>query len=120
MEEKRFPVFVAVGVGCALVDIGLMKLLIWVGFYYLIATTFGFAVGLVMNFLLHTHVTFKKKYSHGTLARFMIVVLINYALTLSMVFLLQILLNMPTLGKLISLPMVAANGFLLSKKWVFR
>ena len=97
-----------------------MQLLIWFGVYYLVATTLGFFVGLVANFLLHTHITFVADYSHGVLARFVSVVLINYCITLSMVYLFQMVVNLPLLGKLISLPLVAFNGFLLSKNWVYK
>jgi putative flippase GtrA len=97
-----------------------MQLLIWFGVYYLVATTLGFFVGLIANFLLHTHITFGANYSHGALARFASVVLINYCMTLLMVYLFQMMVNMPLLGKLISLPLVAINGFLLSKNWVYK
>jgi putative flippase GtrA len=120
MISKQFLIFVAVGAGCALIDIGLMQLLIKFGIYYLVATTLGFFVGLVANFLLHTHVTFGVNYSNCALFRFATVVMINYSLTLSSVYIFQIGLNMPLLGKLISLPFVAISGFLLSKNWVYK
>ena len=97
-----------------------MKLLMLMGVYYLAAATLGFAAGVVVNFFLHTHITFSKKYSHSALMRFMSVVLINYLLTMLIVSLFQMSLNMPILGKIISLPLVAINGFLLSKNWVYR
>ncbi len=120
MISRRFLKFIVVGVFCALIDIGLMRLFIWLNLHYLLAASLGFFVGLVANFLMHTHVTFGAKYSHGTLARFISVVLINYFLTMLMVYLSQVVLNMPILGKLISLPLVAGNGFILSKNWVYK
>jgi putative flippase GtrA len=118
--SKKFSIFIAVGVATALIDIGLMQLLIWFGVYYLVAITLGFFVGLIVNFLLHTHFTFSAEYSHSVLARFATVVLINYCATLLIVHLFQIMLNMPFLGKLVSLPVVAINGFFLSKNWVYK
>ncbi|WP_050010615.1 GtrA family protein [Herbaspirillum sp. B65] len=118
--SKSFLTFIIVGAITALIDIGLMQLLIWVGVYYLVAATLGFFVGLLANFSLHTRVTFGAEYSHSVLVRFVTVVFINYFTTLLIVHLFQITLNEPLLGKLISLPVVAVNGFFLSKNWVYK
>ncbi len=120
MEARRFSIFVMVGAVCALLDIGLMQGLMAIGVYYLAATTLAFAVGVVANFFLHTHVTFDKAYSHTALVRFLGVVLVNYLLTLLVVASFQAGWHMPMLGKLASLPLVAINGFLLSRYWVYR
>ncbi len=120
MILKKFYIFIVVGIACALIDIGLMQLLIWFEVYYIVAATLGFFVGLIANFLLHTNITFSTNYSHTALVRFASVVLINYCITLFMVYLFQVIVSMPLLGKLISLPFVAINGFLLSKNWVFK
>lgn len=120
MVTRQFAIFIGVGITCAVIDIGLMQLLTWIGMHYLIATTVGFATGLVVNFLLHTRITFSTVYSHRALMRYMVVVLANYLLTLLTVALLHVWLDMALLGKVLSLPLVAANGFLLSKHWVYR
>ncbi|WP_090438524.1 GtrA family protein [Duganella sp. CF458] len=117
---NQFLVFVLVGVTCAVIDVGLMELLGRLGLHYMIAASAGFAAGLAANFALHTCLTFKARYSHATLVRFMGVVLINYLMTMLCVSLFQYWLEMPVLGKVISLPLVAGNGFLLSKHWVFK
>ena len=109
-----------VGAATALIDIGLMQLLIWLGIYYILAATLGFFVGLLANFSLHTYVTFGAGYSHSVFVRYGIVVFINYSITLLVVHLFHIMLNEPLLGKLISLPVVAVNGFFLSKNWVYK
>lgn len=120
MKSRQFSIFVVVGVVCAMIDIGLMQFLLWSGIYYVVATSLGFAAGLIVNFLLHTRITFGANYSHGTLMRFMSVVLVNYLLTMFVVSMFHIWLNMAFLGKLFSLPLVAVNGFLLSKHWVYK
>lgn len=117
---SQFVVFVLVGVTCAVIDVGLMKLLDMFGLHYMIAASAGFAAGLAANFALHTCLTFKASYSHATLVRFMGVVLVNYLITMFCVALLHHWLDMPVLGKVISLPLVAVNGFLLSKHWVYK
>lgn len=118
--SRRFSVFIAVGISCALIDVGLMQLLIWFGVNYLYAATMGFFLGLMINFLLHTHVTFSATYSHTILVRFAGVVLLNYFVTLLIIYLFQAFLGLPLLGKSISLLFVAINGYLLSKNWVYK
>ena len=115
-----FVVFVLVGVTCAVIDVGLMKLLGMLGLHYMIAASAGFATGLAANFALHTCLTFKARYSHATLVRFMGVVLVNYLITMFCVSLFHYWVDMPVFGKVISLPLVAVNGFLLSKHWVYK
>lgn len=53
-------------------------------------------------------------------ARYMAVVLVNYALILIVVQIFNELLSMPVLGKVVSLPLVAINGFFLSKYWIYK
>ncbi len=117
---NQFVVFILVGVTCAIIDVGLMKLLGSIGIYYIYAATIGFVAGLAANFALHTCLTFKASYSHAKLARFMGVVLVNYLITMLCVSGFHHWFDMPVLGKVISLPLVAVNGFLLSKHWVYK
>lgn len=117
---RQFAVYLGVGITCAVIDIGLMQFLTWLGAHYMLATTAGFAAGLVVNFLLHAHVTFSVGYSHGALMRYMVVVLANYVLTLAAVSLFHAWLDMALLGKILSLPLVAVNGYLLGKHWIYR
>lgn len=117
---RQFMIYLVVGVASAAIDIGTMQLLLLLETHYLIATSVGFAAGLTFNFLLHTTVTFKSIYSHGALARYLTVVLANYCLTLLAVSLFETWMQMPVLGKIISLPLVALNGYYLSKKWIYR
>lgn len=117
---NQFVVFVLVGVTCAVIDVGLMKVLGMFGLHYMYAATIGFAAGLAANFALHTALTFKASYSHAKLVRFMGVVLVNYLITMFCVSQFHHWFGMPVLGKVISLPLVAVNGFLLSKHWVYK
>jgi putative flippase GtrA len=117
---NQFVLFILVGLTCAVIDVGLMKLLNMFGVYYMYAATLGFLAGLAANFVLHTCLTFRASYSHAKLVRFMSVVLVNYLITMACVSALQHWMEMPVLGKVISLPLVAVNGFLLSKHWVYK
>lgn len=117
---RQFSVFVGVGIVCAVIDVGLMQMLVAIGAPVFSATTAGFLAGLGLNFLLHTRVTFRASYTHAALAKFMLIVLLNYLLTLFCVGLSANWLGNALIGKLLSLPLVAANGFLLSRHWVYR
>lgn len=119
-SASRFVSFLGVGGLCALVDVGLMWLLIGLDFHYFFAASLSFGLGLALNFFLHSRLTFGVNYSHQILFRFLVVVLINYFLTLAVVVVFQEILGEPVWGKLVSLPLVAVNGFLWSKHWVFR
>jgi len=118
--QPRFMVYVLVGVACAVIDVGLMEFLRWAGLHYLLATSLGLVAGFSVNFFLHSRVTFSATYTHGQLFRFLAVVLLNFMLSMCIVFVFQEWMNAALLGKLLSLPLVAVNGFFLSKHWVFR
>jgi putative flippase GtrA len=118
--KPQFVVFIAGGGLSALVDIGVMQLLIMNQVSALAATSAGFVAGLGVNYAFHSKVTFKNVINAGTLARFICVVGINYMLTLAMVAVSLALFQNALIGKLVSLPVVAVNGFFLSKHWIFK
>lgn len=118
--HRQFLIFVAVGGLTALVDIGAMLLLLGIGASALLATTFGFALGLMVNYLFHVRMTFVACSTLRSVIRFLIVVAINYGLTVGFVLVAQWLGGSAVVGKVLSLPIVAINGFLFSKLWVFR
>lgn len=115
----QFLVFLVGGVLSALVDIGLMQLLITGGTDPLQATAAGFLAGLCVNYAFHAKVTFKNVTSVATLSRFLCLVGLNLLITLGLVALAVALFQQALVGKLLSLPVVAVNGFLLGKYWVF-
>lgn len=116
----QFIVYILVGISSAVIDVGLMKLLNMSGVHYLLAANVGFVAGLSANFLLHSRLTFKTSYSHSALTRYISVVLVNYLLTMLCVTIFHNWLGMPVLGKVISLPIISINGFLLSKYWIYK
>jgi putative flippase GtrA len=118
--KRQFLIYVGVGVLSAIVDIGSMQALLWLAFDHRIAVTVGFAVGLVFNYLCHERFTFRAKRSTATFVRFAVLVLMNYGLTLLCVQLGVALLDSVLAGKLVSLPIIAANGFLWGRYWIFR
>lgn len=118
--SPQFLVFVAGGGLSALVDIGLLQLLILNGTGAFVATSFGFLAGLCVNYAFHAKVTFKNVTNARTLSRFLCVVGLNYLITLGLVALMLALFQQALVGKLLSLPVVAVNGFFLSKHWIFK
>jgi putative flippase GtrA len=118
--SPQFVVFVAGGVLSTLVDIGVLQLLVANGIDPFVATTMGFLAGLGVNYAFHARVTFKNVTTLGTMTRFLCVVGMNYLITLGFVAASLALFQLPLLGKLISLPVVAVNGFFLSKHWIFK
>jgi putative flippase GtrA len=120
MIGRQFSLYITVGVISAATDVGLMQCLILLGANHLIAASVGFFAGLLLNFFLHSKITFQKQCSTVTFTRYMAVVFFNLALTLIVVQLFHDWFSMPVLGKLVALPLIAINGFLLSKYWIYR
>jgi putative flippase GtrA len=116
----QFLVYVSGGVLCAVIDIGLMQILVSNMVDPVVAASAGFIVGLFVNYVFHAKVTFKNVTTPATFFRFMCLVVLNYLITIVLVALAARWLTYPLIGKLCSLPIVALNGFFLGKHWVFK
>ena len=119
-RSRQFLLFVAGGVLSAAIDIGVLQLLLHGGAHFAVATTVGFASGLLVNYAWHSRVTFDTAATPASFGRYLCVVVINYALTLGCVALAQALAGMPLAGKIVSLPLIAINSYLLGKYWIFK
>ena len=120
LVSPQFLVYIAGGVLSAVVDIGLLQLLFSRGADAFTSASAGFFGGLCVNYAFHAKVTFKNVTNLRTLARFLCLVGINYLLTLGLVTLSVAFFQQALLGKLASLPVVAVNGFLVSKYWIYK
>ncbi len=118
--SRQFAIFVTGGLICALADIGLMQLLLQAGVGATPAASAGFAAGLLVNYAFHSRVTFNAAANPGSFGRYLCVVAVNYLLTIACVGLAVATFDNPLAGKLLSLPLVAVNGYLLSKYWIFK
>jgi putative flippase GtrA len=118
--RRQFLLYLAGGVLCALIDVGLMQWLLGRGAAPLAATSAGFGAGLLVNYAFHAKLTFASMAGARSFTRYLCIVALNYLLTLAMVALAQALLGSALAGKLLSLPLVAGNGYLLGKYWIFR
>jgi len=116
----QFIVFVAGGLVCALIDIGIMQLLISNHWAPVTAAASGFLAGLLVNYMFHAKVTFKNVTTPATLVRFICVVGMNFLITIALVRLGVAWWHSALAGKVASLPVVAVNGFFLSKYWIFK
>lgn len=124
MISRQFLLFVLVGGISATIDVGIMQALLYTEVELTVATASGFGAGLIANYLLHSRITFRLQYRHtlslAVIIKYAFVVFLNFALTLCLVYLSQRTFGNALAGKLISLPVVATNGFFFSKYWVFR
>ena len=119
-RQRQFLLYLAGGVASALIDVGLMQFLIYSGVDYVTATSIGFIAGLVFNYGYHATVTFTAPPSGRSMGRYLAVVAMNYLFTLACVALSVHLFGLAVVGKLLSLPLVAINGFILGKHWIFK
>lgn len=120
IRHRQFLVYLAGGLLCALIDVGLMQLLIGAGVNHVAAVSAGFAAGLLVNYSFHSSVTFQGSPTAVSFVRYACVVGGNYLLTLAFVSLSVALADSALAGKLLSLPVVAINGFFLGKYWIFK
>ena len=118
-RQRQLLVYLTGGVLSALIDVGLMQLLIVQDVNYVLATSAGFITSLAFNFTFHARYTFSAPLSGSSLVRYLCVVALSYVLTLACVATSVQLLGNALSGKLIALPLAAALGFVLGKRWIF-
>ncbi len=115
-------IFLFIGVTSAIIDVG--SLYILKKFFSLgdiIAISIAFLLGLIFNYICNTYLTFKSRISKERFIRYLILVIINYLITL---FLINILIELFTvniiLAKIISLPIIVVISYSVSKSWVYK
>lgn len=118
---KKSLVFLLVGSLSALIDVGTLYFLNkMLSMNESLSISIAFFCGLIFNYFCHTYFTFNKSANTGNLVKYLIVVLVNYLVTISLIQLLQILSIDIVIAKVITLPIVAIITFLLSNKWVYK
>lgn len=73
----QFLIYVGGGVLCAVIDIGLMQILVTNMIDPVIAASAGFIMGPLVNYVFHAKVTFKHATTPVTVFRFMCLVALN-------------------------------------------
>jgi putative flippase GtrA len=119
--DTKFLVYLTGGGLSTLVDVGSMQLLISAKVAPLLAASVSFVSGLFVNYLFHSRLTFRTgSGSNGGLPRYLSAVALNYLVTLGLVAASLALFDQALPGKLFSLPVIAVNGYLLGKHWIFK
>lgn len=119
-RHRQVLVFLLVGGASAVLDVGLMQLLLIAGAPVLGATSVAFAAGLAFNFICHARYTFASAMSGPALLRYLSVVALNYLLTLACVSLAVALALHPVGGKVCALVIVPVINYFLGKHWIFK
>lgn len=121
-QRFRFFIYLFVGVVSAVADTYCLYFLNkTVGWNLELSVTVGFIVGLLVNYILHSFLTFKRKIEISTFIKYLTVVAVNYIITLALVKLLVSGMNVNLIAsKIIILPIIAIIGYVLSKAWIYR
>jgi putative flippase GtrA len=117
---RQFIVFCFVGVISVAVDLVTLLELVQLEVPPLIAVTISFIAGMLINIWLHANLTFKTTLNTDRVVRFLMILCINYLVTLAAVLFFEKQGFSYFLGKLISLPLIAIHGFLWSRLWIFK
>ncbi|BAO44271.1 GtrA family protein [Thiolapillus brandeum] len=118
---KQFVIYVVGGGLTAAIDLSITWIMLEMGIWYVGAVSVGFIFSLLFNYLFHSIVTFTVSISRNSLVKFLIVVAVNYMIMLSIVvFFTSAIGQSVLLGKVVSLPIMAVQGYLLGKHWAFK
>lgn len=118
--DRSFAIYIAGGVLSAVIDIAIFQTLLILGTGLVVATTAGFFISLLFNYLFHAKYTFAAKANSSSFARYLLVVGANYLLTLGLVTLAFAMMGNALVGKLVSLPVIALIGYFVGKHWIFK
>jgi putative flippase GtrA len=118
----EFIRFAITGGVSTLVDLGGILLAQTIGCRMNVSVSFGYLLGLIVNFLMHKYFTFNSRETvrFREVSLFLSVGWINGFLTLAVVNIIALIGGKIIVGKLLSLPLVVAVGYMLNKKFVFR
>lgn len=120
LRQRQVLTYLVGGGASAAIDVGLMQGLLWAGMPLLAAVSLSFIAGLLFNFAFHSNLTFQRSASRATFGRYIAVVALNYVLTVFITGASVHWLGQPLPGKLLALCLVAVNGYLLGKYWIFK
>lgn len=117
----QFIVYLLVGAASAVVDIGVLWLLLGAGALRAAAVGAALLTGMVVNYLMHRRVTFRAQapVDLRSLLLYVSIVVVNYLITLAFVEAGVWMGYGAIAAKLVSLPMIALTGFLFTRRFVF-
>lgn len=117
---KQFFLYIFGGGVSAFIDLLVTWLLLELDIWYIAAVSIGFFLGLLFNFIFHSKITFDAKISKSSIIKYALIVALNYFVMLAIIIIFQHVLDISVLiGKIISLPVIALQGYLWGKYWIF-
>ena len=117
----QFARYVLVGGFSAVVDLSALWMLLQARLPRPIALAVALVLGIAINYLLHHRFTFRstRRVDPRSIGLFLAIVGINYLLTLAIVEA-GLAIGLTVMwSKLVSLPVIALNGFLFNRRFVF-
>lgn len=122
LNSNTFIIYCIVGVISAVVDIYSLHVFTNVMFFNSeISVTIAFTFGLIVNYFLHSYLTFKSEASRSSFKKYLVVVAVNYILTMVLIKLLVNFVGLDLISsKIVTLPLIAIIGFVFSKLWIYK
>lgn len=117
----QFGRYLVVGVISAAIDIAALWLLLSAQMGRALAVAVAMVAGMVANYALHRVYTFRTRSPLGvsSVALYVVIVGCNYVLTLAIIEV-GLRLGLSVMwGKVVSLPVIALTGFVLTRRFVF-
>ena len=86
----------------------------------LVANSFAFITSLGLNFFGHSFYTYQKKPGLNNVIKYLIIAIVNYCLSLGIIFFGIHFFPSPEFWKLISIGFISINSYLIGRYWIFR
>jgi len=113
--------YVLVGGLSALVDyLSFVFLLYGTGTSLFLATSMSYLSGFAFNFFGHALITFRVRPTFQTAVKYATSAILNYGLSLAIMFAGITIFYSPEFWKVICFGVIAVNGFLIGRLWIFR
>jgi putative flippase GtrA len=123
-HAKSFVIFSIVGLGAAGVYFGTLAVFLeYLRLDYRIAVSASYFLGVIFHFLVNKLVTFKDRTPRafvGQALRYLVLVLVNYILTIAVVTLVVERIGYPPyVGVVFSMCLTVVTGYLVARYWIF-
>jgi putative flippase GtrA len=118
--SRQLGLYLLIGVLCAALDVGFLSAMLSGGMNTTVAISLAFLVALLANYFAHSVFTFTTRPNRRSWVRYLIVVALNYLITLGFVSMSASVFHSIWPGKIVALAAVAVVGFVLSKKWIYQ
>lgn len=122
-NKRSIFFFLTIGVLTAVIYFGLFTLF-WkfTGFSYQYAVSVAYVLSVIVHFTANRNITFKSQDTNifTQLKKYLVMVLINYAITLIIVrFTVESLNLSPYIGIFLAIGTTVSSGYLMSRYWIF-